>query len=115
MGLDLAILPIYNESDTYSRDFIRLERDEVLFEAIKKVEEACSWPVGEKGVKSFAFNRPVKQTPYCQPIRCVSALELQLAVKEHVSKHGKPNKDAKPALAYLMALPRATDVYLYWH
>ena len=109
MGLDLKLLPAYNNTD-FSRECLMLERDEVLFELIKAAQVAFGYDAPRSGITTVLSDREIGYDSYHNRIKSLTASEL------HNAWRGYKPTDTKNAaiMAFVSLLPSDTIIWLYW-
>jgi hypothetical protein len=120
MGMDLALLPAYNQKDDFSHDLLTFFRDYDLFDKIVEKSRQFGIPVKEGGISSFysrnanyegAHYGSTEETPYGERLKYVTANHLKDAVKDFKTDSWRN----KAIFAFINELPDDLQVYLYWH
>lgn len=119
MGLDLNILPQFNQKSDFSLDVIKIHRDYELFDIIKKLEKTNGRNVSNNGISSYLGTSEESEencygdttkTPYGDIIKGVQAGKM----KEVLSDFKTDSWKNKAFIAFLNELPDDLEIWLYW-
>lgn len=120
MGLDLKILPQYNQNTDFSHDIISLHRDSDLFEIISELEDKTGKEVPKEGIYTYSgesqgFDEPCYgatiNTGYGRRMKSVLAKDLKNILLDYKSSSWKN----EAFIAFLNELPDKLPIWLYWH
>ena len=119
MGLDLRLLPQYNERADFSHDILSLSRDGEMFNIISEVEKENGKEIPRNGIYTFLATGKdgeskygkTYESPYGDIINSVQCKNLKEALKDFMPKHWK-NKAIK---SFINELPDNLEVWIYWH
>lgn len=120
MGVDLTLLPYWNNNCNFAHTLLDLERRRELWDEIEKLKQ-CDVSTGFSSYVSRVSDGTMKdekcygvvdETPYGEPLRYTIVGEL-LQVASHVGV--TDNWKNRAAWAFLARCPTELKVALYWH
>jgi hypothetical protein len=118
MGLDLNLLPAYDNKAEFSHDIIGFHREYNLFDLITKKENQFGI-IATENLNTFLARDEegeykygkTKQSPYGEPIKYLTANHLKDAIGNYNSDSWKN----KAIIAFINQLPDNLPVFIYWH
>jgi hypothetical protein len=117
MGLDLRLLPVDFHAGTwgFSHTVLDCERDYELFDALRGVDvipvPAKFSTFSGRSAEGDPCYGDTQETPYGEPLRCAIVYDL-LVRWPNTETQGVRNRAIR---VYLAALPKTTQIALYWH
>lgn len=120
MGMDLTLLPAYNQRVDFSHDLLDFHRDYELFDKITEKSKQFGIQVKEGGIYSFYsrnddYEEPhygsTEDDPYGDKLKYITANHLKDSVKDFKTDSWKN----RAIIAFINELPDDLQVYLYWH
>ncbi len=116
MGVDLILLPYYNEEAYFSHTILEINRDYDLFDKIKSLpmlrvlDSFTSYVSRDEKYEEPHYGKTIKD-PYGDAMKYTHVREL-LTLRDYVIKNTGPK--TKGAWAYMLELSLDIKVALYW-
>ena len=122
MGMDLQILPLYNQRCDFSHDLLGFHRDYDIFNEIEEIEKELGIEISDEGINTYVSRNEEEyedshygktlNTPYGNKLKYVLAEHLKKAINPFYEKSSWKNK---AIIAFVNELPDDLPVYLYWN